>query len=420
MARPQTSRVACSSVAAWRAQFPALSQHISGQPLAYLDNAATTQRPREVIEALTRFYEHDNANPSATMHTLARRAADVQDGARTAVARFLNASSPDEVIFTRGTTEGINLVAATWGIADVRAGDEIVVTIAEHASSLFPWQRLSRQVGARLKVVDVHDDGQLRLDRLEDALTSRTRLVAVTHVSNVLGIVYPVAEICALARRRGAAVLIDAAQSAPHMRLDVQHLDCDFLAFSSHKLLGPMGVGVLWVRADRLETMPAYHVGSNMAHGTEIDAAATESGALRFQAGTPNVSGPAGLASALDVLRRIGFTALHEQDHALVAHALPRLQAVSGLRLLGTAGPAGRVPVFTFTLDGVEVSDIVRSADDAGVAIRGGDLAALPLLRRFGVSTAARASAYFYNTIDEIDRLVAVLNALRAGAPRVG
>ena len=388
---------------------PALEQRIAGQPLAYLDNAATTLRPSDVIEALTRFYETDNANPSSSLHTLARRAAGALRTAREKVADFVRAASAEEIIFTRGTTEGINLVAATWGTAHVRAGDEIVVTIAEHASNLFPWQRLARTAGARLKIIDIHEDGRLDLARLASALGPRTRLAAVTHVSNVLGIVYPIAEICALVRKAGAAVLVDAAQSAPHVRLDVQQLGCDFLVFSSHKMLGPMGVGVLWARADRMDQMPPYHIGSNMAHGMEWESAAVETGSLRFQAGTPNVSGPVALGAAIDLLERIGFDAIAAHDRALTIHGLSHLRDVPGLRLLGIAGPEDRVPVFSFTLDDLPVASIVRAADQTGIAIRGGDLAALPLLQRFGLDTAARASAYLYNTTDDIDRLVIAL-----------
>jgi cysteine desulfurase/selenocysteine lyase len=407
-----------ATIAAWRSHFPALAQEVSGYPLAYLDNAATTLRPRDVIDALVRFYERDNANPSPGLHTLARRAAEAQDAARRRVAQFLNAATSEEVIFTRGTTEAVNLLAATWGVHEVRTGDEIVVTIAEHASNLFPWQRLAAQTGARLKVVDVDDEGRLRLDQLAAMLTTRTRLVTVPHVSNVLGLVNPVAEISALAHRHGAAVFVDAAQSAPHLRLDVQQLGCDFLAFSSHKLLGPMGVGVLWGRAEWLDRLPSYHVGSNMAHGLEIGSATPEPGALRFQAGTPNVAGPVGLAVAMDLLDRIGFEALEAQSAALAARALSRLRAIPGLRVLGPLGPVGRVPVVTFTMAGADVPGIVRAADAAGVAIRGGDLAALPLLRRFGVSAAARASAYFYNTTDELDRLADVLSTIRRSGIR--
>lgn len=410
------ARAAARRSAGIRADFPALAQQIAGHPLAYLDNAATTLRPRAVIDAVADFYARDNANPSSAMHTLARRSAEAQDAARRTVARFLNASGPEEVIFTRGTTEGVNLVAATWGAAAVRAGDQIVLTIAEHASNLFPWQRLAGEARATLRVVDIQDDGRLRLDRLEAAMTPRTRLVAVTHVSNVLGLVYPVEEVCAIARRHGAASFVDAAQSAPHVPLDVKRIGCDFLAFSSHKLLGPMGVGVVWVRGDRLDAMPPYHVGSNMAHGLTIESATAEHGALRFQAGTPNVSGPVGLARALDLLQHIGFDTLRAHDRALSSYGLERLSSVPGLSLLGTAGPDDRVPVFAFTLEGIAVPTMVKAADEAGIAIRGGDLAALPLLRRFGTDVAARASVYIYNTTEEIDRLAEVLVALTRNA----
>lgn len=396
-----------------RERFPALGQRVADRPLAYLDNAATTLRPREVIDAIARFYETDNANPGASLHALARRAAGALSNARAHVARFINAASPEEVIFTRGTTEGINLVAATWAAAHVRWGDRIVLTRAEHASNLFPWQRAAAHAGAEVVLADVRADGTLDPAAVEALLTPRTRLVAMTHVSNVLGLVYPVATIAALARRVGAAVVVDAAQSAPHVRLDVQALGCDFLAFSSHKMLGPMGVGVLWARRDRLDEMPPYHVGSNMAHGTDLGGAVFEPGALRFQAGTPDVSGPVGLAAAISVLESMGFEAIAERDRELAAYGLARLRDVPGLQLLGTAGPDHRVPVFTFTLEGVPVSRIVAAADAEGVAIRGGDMAAVPLLARFGVAAAARASAYLYNSTADIDRLAAVLHTLR-------
>ena len=388
--RADATAAAGPGARAWRQQFPALNQQINGRPLAYLDNAATTQRPRAVTAALAHYDERDNANPSHDLHTLARRSAVAIDAARARVARFLNAPAADQVIFTRGTTEGINLIAATWGAARVRAGDDIVVTLAEHASNLFPWQRLAREAGARLIVVGVHADGRLNMTEMEEAISPRTRLVAVAHVSNVLGIVYPVAEICALARRRGAAVLVDAAQSAPHVRLDVKALGCDFLACSSHKMLGSDGRRCPVVRDERFNEMPHYHVGSNMAHGGEIAYATAEHGALRFQAGTPNVSGPIGLAAAIEALDGIGFDAIRAHDEALTAHALEGLRRLSRVRLIGSHGPAGRVPVFSFTVDGMASGAIVKAADDAGIAIRAGDLAAVPLLRRFGVENAVR------------------------------
>jgi cysteine desulfurase / selenocysteine lyase len=405
------------AVDSWRSQFPALRQSVNGHPLAYLDSAATTLRPRSVIDALTGFYETDNANPSATLHTLARRAAKQFGDARQRVVTFLNAADSSEVVFTKGTTEGINVVAAAWGPANLRAGDELVLTVAEHYSNLLPWRALAARVGATIRIVDLDDDGTLSPSRVAEACTSRTRLVAFSHVSNVLGIVNPAAEICDVARRHGAISLIDAAQSAPHVRLDVRALGCDFLACSAHKLLGPMGTGVLWGRSGLLEAMPPYQWGSNMAHDVDVASAQLEHGALKYQAGTPNVSGPVGLSAALDVLDGIGFDAVGRHDRALVEHAAKRFQEVKGLRVLGTlARPATRVPVFTFTLGALPVPRIVEAMDAKGIAIRGGDMAALPLLKRFGVTAAARASCYLYTTTGEIDRLVDGLKALSASA----
>lgn len=400
-------------VAAWRSRFPALPQLVNGHPLAYLDSAATTLRPRDVIDAITRFQETDNANPSGTLHTLARRAAGHLAGARQRVATFLNAADPGEVVFTKGTTEGINLVAAAWGAANLRAGDEIVLTVAEHYSNLLPWRALAERVGATIRIVDLNDDGTLSPSRVAEACTNRTRLVAFSHVSNVLGIINPAAEICEVARRRGALSLIDAAQSAPHIKLDVRALGCDFLACSAHKLLGPMGTGVLWGRRDLIEAMPPYQWGSNMAHDVEATSAQLEHGALKYQAGTPNVSGPVGLAAAIDVLEGIGFDALARHDRLLVEHAARRFAEVKGLRVLGSLNPSvSRVPVFAFTLGTIPIPRIVEAMDAKGIAIRGGDMAALPLLKCFGATVVARASLYLYTTTGEIDRLAEVLREL--------
>lgn len=397
-------------ISAWRREFPALAQQVNGHALSYLDSAATTLRPREVISAISRFYESDNANPGAALHTLARRAAKHYGSARERVAAFLNASDAAEVIFTKGTTESINLVASAWGPANLRAGDEIVLTVAEHYSNLLPWRALAERVGAAVRTVDVDDDGRLRPERVGEALSARTRLVAFSHVSNVLGLVNPAADICAVARARKIPVLIDAAQSAPHVPLDVQSLGCDFLAWSSHKLLGPMGVGVLWARRDALDRMPPYQLGSNMAHEVDSSSAQFEHGALKYQAGTPNVSGPVGLAAALDFLARVGLDALGRHDTALVAYARARFAQVPGLRVLGTmADGTPRVPVFSFTLRGVPAGRLVLALDSEGIAVRGGDMAALPLLERFGVAEAARASCYLYTTTAEIDHLADVL-----------
>jgi cysteine desulfurase / selenocysteine lyase len=396
-----------AGVELWRQAFPALGQQVNGQPLAYLDSAATTLRPRAVIDAVSHFYESDNANPAATLHTLARRAAEQYGAARTTVARFLNAAAASEVVFTKGTTEAINLVASTWGAANITRGDDIVLSIAEHYSNLLPWRAVAERAGARVIVVDVDDQGRLSPERVAAAFTSRTKLLAFSHVSNVLGLIAPAEELCRLARARNIAVLVDAAQSAPHRRIDVQALGCDFLACSGHKLLGPMGTGVLWAKQSTLDGMPAYQVGSNMAHEVDATTAQFEHGALKYQAGTPNVSGAVGLAAALDTLTRFDLTAIARHDSALVGHFRERAAGVPGLRVLGALDDlSARVPVFTFTLTGVAVGAIVKGLDERGVAVRAGDMAALPLLKRFGISEAVRASCYLYTTLAEVDRLV--------------
>jgi cysteine desulfurase/selenocysteine lyase len=399
----------------WRDEFPALAQRVHGHPLAYLDSAATTLRPRAVIDAVRRFDETDNANPAATLHTLAQRAAAQYGAARARIARFLNAAGPEEIVVTKGTTEAINLVASAWGPANLSAGDEIVLTTAEHYSNLLPWRALADRVHARIVVVDVDDAGRLPLDRVERALTSRTRLVAFSHVSNVLGILNPAEAICRLARARGVTTLVDAAQSAPHVRLDVQALGADFLACSGHKLLGPMGTGVLWARQATLDQMPPYHHGSNMAHDV-AESVRYEHGGLKDQAGTPNVSGAIGLAAATEVLDRIGLEAIRRHDATLTDHFRRRVTDVPGLRVLGTLDDAAtRVPVFTFTLAGVTPAAIVNSLDARGVAVRAGDMAALPLLARFGVTEAVRASCYLYTTTEDVDRLMDGLRDLTRG-----
>jgi cysteine desulfurase/selenocysteine lyase len=392
------------------ADFRTLSQAIAGRPLAYLDSAATTLRPDAVIDAIAHFYRFDNANPSAAMHALARRAAERYAGARDTVAKFLNAG-PDELVWVRGTTEAINVAAAAVS-PRLAAGDEILVSIAEHYSNLLPWRAVAARAGARVVTFDVDDQGRLQFDDLKRKLSPRTRVVAVTHVSNVLGLINPVSEVAALARTVGALVLVDGAQSVPHTAIDLRALGCDFFAFSSHKILGPMGVGVLWARRDLLETLPPYQTGSNMAHNVESDSFELEHGAAKFQAGTPNVSGPIGLAAAVRYVSAIGHQAIAEHDQRLVRHALARLPEVPGLRIIGPMAAEARVPVISFTLAGRTVPDIVAAMDREGVAIRGGDLAALPLLRRFGTTAAARISAYLYNSTADLDRAVDVLKSL--------
>jgi cysteine desulfurase / selenocysteine lyase len=396
---------------AWRADFPALAQSINGKPLTYLDSAATTQRPRAVITAIARFYERDNANPSPSLHALARRAAEKYEAARATVARFINATDPSEVVFVRGTTEGINLAAAAWGGVNLRRGDELLLTCGEHYSNLLPWRLAAERAGAIVRYADVDDEGRTRLEDLERKLTRRTRLVAFSHVSNVIGYINPAAQICARAREAGARVLIDAAQSVPHVAIDVQALGCDFLAFSSHKMLGPMGIGVLWARRELLEEMPPYQSGSNMAHDVDLGSPIPyEHAALKFGAGTPDASGPVGLVAAIDYLNRIGRDAVRRHEQSLTEYTLKRLGDVPGLRILGPRTAADRIPVFTFTLEGRKPAEIVKDLDTAGVAVRAGDLASLPLLKRLGVTAAARASCYLYTDFGDIDRLADVLN----------
>jgi cysteine desulfurase/selenocysteine lyase len=393
------------------ADFAALGRAAGGRTLAYLDSAATTLRPAAVIDAIGDFDRHDNANPSPSMHALARRAAERYAGARTTVARFLNAA-PDEIVWTRGTTEAINLAAASWG-QTLRAGDEIVVSIAEHYSNLLPWRAIARRAGAVVRTFDVDDEGRFKLDDLKRQMSPRTRLVAVTHVSNVLGLVNPVAEVAGIAHKAGALVLVDGAQSVPHVPIDVRALGCDFFACSSHKMFGPMGVGVLWMTPSLLESLPPWQTGSNMAHNVDAASEELEHGPQKFQAGTPNVSGPVGLAAAVRYLEALGAPAIQTHDLALVRHGLARLRSIKGLRLLGPADERNRVPLFSFTIAGQRVPDLVAALDREGIAIRGGDLAALPLLRRMaGVDAAARASASLYNTTDDFDRLADVLKSL--------
>ena len=396
----------------WPSTFPALGQLTQGHQVTYLDSAATTLRPQSVIDALVGFYSTDNANPSP-LHTLAARAAQRLNSARQAVATFINAAHSSEVIFVRGTTEGMNLVAGTWGAANLRAGDDVVLTVAEHNSSHMPWTRAARQAGANLRILDVDDEGRLRIDRFKALLSRRTRVVVFSHVSNVLGLVNPARELCALARQAGARIVIDGAQAAPHVKVDVQDLGCDFYVFSGHKMLGPMGTGVVWGRQELLEAMPPYHVGSNMAHEVDFERETLEHGALKFQAGTPDVAGPVGLAAAVEFLEAAGTDALWKHDQELVRHGLARLRAIPGLRLIGSQRAEDRVPVFTFVIEGQSPTMIARALDQRGVAIRAGDMAALPLLKRFGVTEAARASAYVYSTPEDIDRLGDALSQFR-------
>jgi cysteine desulfurase/selenocysteine lyase len=391
-----------------RAQFPLLEERMNGRPVAYLDSAATTQRPKTVLDALTNFYLHDNANPAKALHQLARRSAGFYEEARATVAKFLNARGPEEIVFTRGTTEAINLVAWSWGSANLSGGDEILITISDHYSNLVPWQLAARRANATVRVLDVRDDGHLRLDQLDALVSKRTKIVAFPHVSNVLGAINPAKEISERAHRAGALVLVDAAQSVPHFSVNVQDLGCDFLAFSGHKMCGPMGIGVLWARRELLDAMPPFQSGSNMAHDVEADSASTHfaEGALKFEAGTPNVHGAVGLASAINFLVSLDLNKFWAREQELTRYALSSLQKVKGLRILGPTEPNERISVFSFVIENRQPLEVAKELDAMGIAIRAGDLSSLPLLKRMGVTGAVRASCYVYTSTDDIDRLI--------------
>jgi cysteine desulfurase/selenocysteine lyase len=392
-----------------RADFPILDQEVNGHPLIYFDNAATTQKPRAVLEALRHYYEHDNANVHRGLHELSSRATEAYESARQRVARYLNAASADEIIFTRGTTESINLVAQAWGGEFLRAEDVILLTEMEHHSNLVPWQLLAERTGARLRFVPVRADGTLDLAELPQLLTSEVKLFAFTHVSNSLGTVNPVADLCRQARTAGAITLVDAAQSAGHLPLDVQELGCDFLAFSGHKMCGPTGSGALYGRAEVLDTLPPWHGGGEMIVSVGLEKSTFKKAPHRFEAGTPNIAGAIGLAAAIDYLEQIGRPAIFAHDSELAAYAAQRLAELPGMRLLGPAKERGAL--VGFVMDGVHPHDLTTFADQYGLALRGGHHCNQPLMKRFGVPGTTRASFYFYNTSAEIDRMIEILHA---------
>jgi cysteine desulfurase / selenocysteine lyase len=392
-------------VGAVRDSFPILGRQIHGKPLVYLDNAATTQKPQAVLAAVERFYREANSNVHRGVHLLSHEATTAYEAARLKVQRFLHARSEREIVFVRGTTEAINLVAQSFGRTTVEAGDEVVVTAMEHHSNIVPWQMLCETQGARLRVAPVTDAGEIDLAALAALLGPRTRLVALTHVSNVLGTVNPVARVVELAHASGARVLVDGAQAVPHLPVDVQALGCDFYAFSGHKLYGPTGIGVLWGREEVLEAMPPWQGGGDMI--AQVTFARTTYNRLpyKFEAGTPDVAGAVGLAAAIDWLGRLGAAAVAAHEADLHAHATRELGAVRGLRLVGTAPE--RVGALSFVLEGIHPHDIGSILDQEGIAIRAGHHCAQPLMERLGVSATARASFGCYNTHAEIDALCA-------------
>jgi cysteine desulfurase/selenocysteine lyase len=402
-----------ATVEDWRRHFPALTQQVNGKPLVYLDTAATSLRPAPVINAIANFYGTENANPGGALHTLARRANDSYEGARRTVAKFINAPDASEVVFTRGTTDAINLVAGAWS-ANLCTGDQILIGLAEHASNMAPWQMLARRTGAELRYFGFDDEGKPKLNDLLAKLTPWTKVVAFSHVSNVLGVVNPAAEMVAAVRaaRPDCMILVDGAQSVPHIPVDVRALGCDFLAFSSHKMCGPMGVGVLWGKRERLEAMAPYQGGSNMAHDVDTDSWTLSPGALKYGAGTPNVSGAVGLAAAMTFIDSIGRAEMWRHEQEITRRTLERLRAIKKVRLIGSTNAAEKVAVFAFNVDGKQPPEVLAALDKEGIAIRAGDLAALPLLKHYGVTRAARASAYLYTTLADVDAFADALERL--------
>lgn len=394
-----------------RRQFPFFQPHPEMRSLIYLDNAATTQKPYAVLDALTNFYAHHNANVHRGAYGVGAKASELFEAARERVARFINAREPAEIIFTRGTTESINLVAASWGGSQLREGDEIIISEMEHHANILPWMQIARAKGARIVVWRITDDGRLDLEELRRLLTERTRMVAVTHVSNVLGTINPVADICRVAHEAGALCLVDAAQSAAHMPLDVQAIDCDFLAFSGHKAYGPTGIGVLYGKRALLEEMPPYQTGGGMIRKVSWNEVTWADVPARFEAGTPAIAEAIGLHAALDFIDSIGRERIAAQEHTLTEYMLARLQEVPDLRLYGPK--PDRAGIFAFTLADIHPHDIATVLDSRDIAIRSGHHCAHPLGDRLGVAATARVSLAVYNDTDHIDALIEGLHYVR-------
>lgn len=395
-----------------RSDFPILDQQVHGHPLVYLDSAASSQKPRAVINALSHYYERDNSNVHRALHALSARATDAFEAARKKVARFIHAATDDEIIFTRGTTEGINLVANTWGAQNLRPGDVILVTGMEHHSNLVPWQLLAQRTGATLKHIPVLDDGTLDSTAIEELLNEQVKLFAFVHISNSLGTINPARELCAKAKAVGAVTLLDGAQSAGHLPINVGDLGCDFFVFSGHKMCGPTGIGVLYGRMALLESMPPWHGGGEMILNVTLEASTYKPPPHRFEAGTPDIAGVIGLGAAIDYLEAIGLENIQRHDHNLSNYAVQQMREVPGIRILGPDS-GHRGALVAFHLDCAHPHDLVEFANSHGIAMRGGHHCTQPLMKRFKVPGTTRASFYFYNTIEEINRLVEVLFAAR-------
>lgn len=394
-------------VAAVREDFPILHQQVQGKPLCYLDNAATSQKPRQVIEALDHYYRRDNANIHRGVHTLAARATEAYESARERIASFVNAAEKEEIVFLRGTTEAINLVAQSWARPRLQPGDEVLITELDHHSNIVPWQLVCEQTGATLRAVEVNENGELDLDSFEEAIARRPKLFAVGHVSNALGTVNPVRHLVERAKAHDVTVLIDGAQATPHMAVDVQAIGCDFYAFSGHKMFGPTGIGALWARRALLEEMPPWQGGGEMIKMVRLDRSLWNDVPHKFEAGTPNIAGAIGMAAAADYIGEIGIDAIAQREDELLRYATDRLSAIPGVRIIGTS--EHKAAVVSFVVDSVHPHDLGTILDHDGVAIRAGHHCAMPLMEKLGLPATARASMAFYNTEEEIDTLAAAI-----------
>ena len=394
-----------------RANFPILYQQVNGKPLVYLDNAATTQKPRAVIDAITRYYEADNANIHRGVHYLSQHATQRYENSRETVRRFLNAAEPSEIVFVRGATEGINLIAQTLGRTRVRAGDEVLITAMEHHSNIVPWQILCEEKGAMLRVAPINDAGELILDEFVRLLGPRTKIVAVPHVSNALGTINPLRQMVELAHRHNAVVVVDGAQAVPHLAVDVRALDCDFYVFSGHKLYGPTGIGVLYGKSALLNAMPPYQSGGDMILSVTFEKTTYNKIPHKFEAGTPDISGVIGLAAAINYVNELGLDRIEAHERDLLRQATESLSTIPGIRLIGTAKE--KASVLSFVMDGIHPHDIGTILDQEGIAIRTGHHCAQPVMERFGIPATARASFAFYNTREEVNALVKGIDRVR-------
>lgn len=389
--------------------FPILSRKVNGKDLIYLDNAATSQKPKKVLDAIVAYYENSNANVHRGVHTLSEEASEMYDSARARVARFIGATHPEEVVFTKGTTESINRVAFEWGMENLSNGDEIMFVEADHHSNIVPWQVVAQRTGAKLVPIEITTEGEIDLISFKNSINKNTKLVSISHASNVLGTIFPVKEICKIAKEYGAVVSVDGAQGAPHLKVNVQSLGCDFYSFSGHKMLGPMGIGVLWTRKEILEKMPPYEYGGGMIKTVSLNNSTYTEAPEKFEAGTPNVAGAIGLAVAMDYLEEIGLEEIVSHEQELIEYALLKLSEIEGVSILGPKESNKRTGLVAFVVDDIHPHDVATVLSSEGIAVRSGQHCAMPLHENLGITSSTRASFYIYNTKEDIDALVVAL-----------